>query len=429
MKGYPKYKDSGVEWLGEIPEHWSNERFKFNCTLINEKSDYDAKPKIGLENIESHKGKYTETNSDFAGGGIRFQKQDILFGKLRPYLNKVYLSEFDGSAVGDIFVYRAKENIFPRFLFYRLFSHTYINVIDGSTYGAKMPRASSEFIGDLPFTHPDYTEQKAIATFLDQKTSKIDSLIEKKKQMIELLKEERAAIINQAVTKGINPDVEMKDSGIEWLGEVPKHWEVKKLKYCLKEVIGGGTPSKNKPEYWKGNIPWVSPKDMKSERIDSSIDSISDRAVEESATSLVPQNAILIVVRSGILKHTLPVAFSGTTLTLNQDMKALIPEEKLSPDFLFFLFKGLMNELLTFTTKQGATVDSIEFEYLMNFEIAYPLKDEQDEIVKCLARKINELDKTIELANRECGLFEEYRTALINEAVTGKIDVREKVQA
>jgi type I restriction enzyme S subunit len=152
---------------------------------------------------------------------------------------------------------------------------------------------------------------------------------------------------------------EYKNSGVEWLGDIPAHWQISPLKY-LCSFSGGGTPSKEKPEYWSGDIPWVSPKDMKSSLIISTIDNVTELAVKQSSTSLVGSGALLMVVRSGILQHSIPVAINDVPVTLNQDMKALRLNSRLNVKYLMYFISGNQAQLLLEWGKQGATVESIE---------------------------------------------------------------------
>jgi type I restriction enzyme S subunit len=237
MERYEKYKDSGVEWIGEIPVGWKVKRFRYLFDLINDKIEEDL-PKIGLENIESETGVLLETNSDFDGEGIHFISGDILFGKLRPYLAKVYLSNFQGKAVGDFFVFRSKGEVYEGFGAKLILSKRFIDIVNGSTFGSKMPRVSWDFIANLRVAYPAINEQTAIANYLDRKTAEIDALIAQKQRLIELYQEEKTAIINQAVTRGIDPNAKLKASGIEWLGEIPEGWGVKKIKHILKKKKG-----------------------------------------------------------------------------------------------------------------------------------------------------------------------------------------------
>ena len=194
-------KDSGIEWLGEIPEHWEVKRFKYYFDLITEKAeDNEDLPKIGLENIESKTGMFIESNSDFAGIGVQFKENDILFGKLRPYLAKVWLSNTEAQAVGDFYVFRSKNEVSPEFAKYRIIDKSFIEVTNNSTYGSKMPRVSWGYISDLPIAFPSIDEQFAILQHIKVECSRIDFKKARTEELIELLTEYRTALISEAVT-------------------------------------------------------------------------------------------------------------------------------------------------------------------------------------------------------------------------------------
>lgn len=221
-----------------MPEHWETKQLKRNLRLVTEKTDRRTNP-VGLENIEGWSGRFIPTETEFAGDGISFVNGDILFGKLRPYLAKALLADVSGEAVGDFFVMRSRSGVCPRFVQYAILNRSFIDVVDGATYGSKMPRVSWEFVSAMMLATPPYEEQTRIARFLDHETAKIDTLIEEQTRLIELLKEKRQAVISQAVTKGLDPNVPMKDSGVEWFGEVPAHWVVSRVKNIASFITSG----------------------------------------------------------------------------------------------------------------------------------------------------------------------------------------------
>lgn len=192
--------DSGVKWIGEVPQAWTLQRHKDNFHFVTDRCVDASLLKVGLENIEGQTGRFIQTDSEFDGDGVEFKTNDILFGKLRPYLAKVYLAEFIGNAVGDIFVYRPKKTFTPRFAKYLMLSDRYIDVINGSTAGAKMPRVSSDFIANLPIATPPVSEQIAIATYLARKTAQVDRIVEAINSKIDKLGDLRKALINDVVT-------------------------------------------------------------------------------------------------------------------------------------------------------------------------------------------------------------------------------------
>jgi type I restriction enzyme S subunit len=212
-----------------------------------------------------------------------------------------------------------------------------------------------------------------------------------------------------------------KDSGVEWLGEIPEHWGVK----CLKRLVkfqGGGTPSKDNLDYWQGDIPWVSPKDMKESLILDTEDKITTHAVRESATKLIAAGAVLIVVRSGILVHSIPVALAGCNVALNQDMKAMIPCLDLDPAYLMHLISGLQRELLVEWKKDGATVESLDLESVQYSPTPLPPIYEQRVIATFLDRETARIDALVAKKQRLIELLHEQRTALITRAVTKGLD-------
>ena len=193
-----KMKDSGVEWIGEVPEGWEIRRLKYLLRQITAPSL--SLNKIGLENIESGTGKFIKTNSEYEGNGVQFEKGDILYGKLRPYLKKVFLAEESGNAVGDFFVFRPNAKVDGRYMQLVLLSQTLTDEINSSTYGAKMPRVSIDYMGGLNIPWPSLDEQKAIVEYIHKDCRPIDDAIDVADKQISLLQERKQIIINEVVT-------------------------------------------------------------------------------------------------------------------------------------------------------------------------------------------------------------------------------------
>lgn len=228
---------------------------------------------------------------------------------------------------------------------------------------------------------------------------------------------EAVATSQQGLVEKYQPYPEYDDSGIEWLGRIPVHWKLATLKHeCV--FSGGGTPTKDNLAYWGGNIPWISPKDMKSQVVTDSIDKITAVAVAESSTKLVPEGALLMVVRSGILQRTIPVAINTVPVTLNQDMKALRFKSKDKACFFLYYIQGLESQLLLEWCKQGATVESIEHELLANARYPLPPNDELKAINQFLDYETARIDRLIAQQQRLIELLKEKRQAVISHAVT-----------
>ena len=219
-----------------LPVGWKHVPLKHNLRRLSDKFKKGGKV-MALENIESWTGRAVETGSSFDGDGVAFKRGDILFGKLRPYLAKVHLAETDGEAVGDLWALRPQKHIEPRFAAYQMLEPGFFDRVNGSTTGAKMPRAEWSFVGTIQVPTPPLEEQTAIVEFLDRETTRIEGLIEKKDRFIELLLEKRTAVITHAMTRGIDADAPMKSSGVEWIGNVPAHWSTPRIAALFREAF------------------------------------------------------------------------------------------------------------------------------------------------------------------------------------------------
>ena len=441
---YESYKDSGVEWLGEVPEHWEVQRLRFATMLNpskNETANLDRNTLVSFLPMEAI-GVNGELNTEIARsicdvdtGYTYFRNGDVTIAKITPCFENGKGAVMNGLVTGvgfgttELIVVRPKESSTISEYLYWLFTSTWFRKLgEASMYGAGgQKRVPDEFVRNFFIGLPLVSEQEQICTFLTQETAKIDNLIAEQQQLIKLLKEKRQAVISHAVTKGLNPDVPMKDSGVEWLGEVPAHWDIVPLKYLCK-FSGGGTPSKENLSYWTdGNIPWVSPKDMKSFWLSDTQDKLTAIAVNESSTNYVESGALLMVVRSGILQRMIPIAINTVRVTLNQDMKALRFNLKMNVEFAANFILGYQLPLLLEWSKEGATVESIEYEYLSNSLFPVPPIEEQETINESIKSRIEAFQSLEDYAVRVISLSKERRSALISSAVTGKIDVRNYV--
>jgi type I restriction enzyme, S subunit len=208
---------------------------------------------------------------------------------------------------------------------------------------------------------------------------------------------------------------------VAWGASFPAEWQRKRIKHIFR-FVGGGTPDKGNPEYWNGDIPWVSPKDMKTGTVDDTEDHITLEALEQSATRMVNPGAVLIVMRSGILRHSIPVAINRIPVALNQDMRALVPTDEIDPRFLRRLVEGHQRQLLNVWSKVGSTVESLESDLLAETEIAVPPIQQQRAIADYLDRETARIDALIAAKERLLELLAEKSRALITHAVTGGLD-------
>ncbi len=445
LRPYPEYKDSGVPWLGEIPRHWEiisarqiGHLFKGSGGNKNDEVEKGV-PCVRYGDLyTTHEFFILNTRACISPDNLksytRIRFGDVLFaasGETIEDIGRSAVNLIRGEACcgGDIIILRPTVEIDPRFLGYALESPAARYQKSSMGRGFTVVHIYGSALKSLVTTFPPLEEQTQIARFLDWKTAQIDRFIRNKRRLIELLKEQKQTLINQAVTGAIDvrtgkPYPEYKDSDVPWLGKVPAHWEIRKFKY-LTRFTSGGTPSKSVDSYWHGTLPWVSPKDMKSKEICDAEDHISERAVQDSATGIAKPDDLLIVVRSGILRRTIPVGIVKREVAFNQDIKAIAPKQAtISSDYLLFLINGCDHLLRDEWVKVGATVESIEHELMANTYLPVPTLEEQGSITDFCRRIEDSVCKTITRTQREIELMQEYRTRLIADVVTGKLDVR-----
>jgi type I restriction enzyme, S subunit len=420
---YPKYKPSGVEWLGEVPEHWDVRRLKHNLRLLTEKTDRRDHA-VALENIESWTGRFITTETEFQGEGVAFGSGDILFGKLRPYLAKAFLADSSGEAVGDFHVMRPIADIDGRFAQYQLLNREFIAIVDGSTFGSKMPRASWDFVGGLKLATPPRSEQRLIASFLDRETAKIDGLVGEQRRLIELLKEKRQAVISHAVTKGLNPHAPLKPSGIGWLGEVPEHWEVVPIKHLVSiPIIDGPHES---PQKRDDGIPFVSAESVSKGFID--FDKIWGHISPEDharySQRYVPKVGDLLLVKLGATTGTPAIVETDKEFNIWVPLAAIRLKPVIEPRFILHVLRSDQLRCAYELSWTYGTQQTLGLGTISNLRLPVPPQCERREIVNFLDAILAKLDTLTIEAERAIELLQERRTALISAAVTGKIDVR-----
>jgi type I restriction enzyme S subunit len=366
---------------------------------------------------------------DRASAYTRIRHGDVLFaasGETTDDIGRSAVNLLDGEAVcgGDIIVLRPTRKIIDRFLGYAADApasrYQKATMGRGFTvvhiYGSELKR--------LALAIPPLNEQAAIARFLDHANRQISRYIRAKQKLLKLLEEEKQAIVHRAVTRGLDPNVRLKTSGAEWLGQIPMHWNVRKLRHCV-SIEGGMTPSMEAGRFWNGTIPWVTPKDMKRAAIDGSSVRVTEAAIQETALRLINPPAILMVVRGMILARRVPIARTTVPVTVNQDMKALKPHHGINIEFLTFLLQSAQGAFTPLIDEAGHGTRRLPTERWRNIAVVVPAKEEQTAIVRFIEERTRTLLGAIERAGREIELLGEFRARLIADVATGKLDVRE----
>ncbi|WP_395490149.1 restriction endonuclease subunit S [Cedecea davisae] len=431
-KAYPEYKESGVKWLDKLPLKWSTEKtkrmFSLKRNLVGHLSNSFQLLSLTLNgvvprDISSGEGKIPasfDTYQSVQAGDLIFCLFDI-----DETPRTIGLAEQDGMITGAYNVYSCMDKCLPSYAYY-YFLH--IDSFKGLKpfYTGLRKVVRAETFGCIEMPNPSLSEQEKICLFLDHETAKIDNLIEKQQQLIELLKEKRQAVISHAVTKGLNPDVPMKDSGVEWLGDVPEHWGVTKLKW-VGRTTSGGTPTTSKFEiyYEDGHIPWIRTTDLNNGELFDTPIRITSKAVNDTACSILPVGSVLLGMYGGagsIGKHAI-LRFEST---INQAVCGVLPCGRVLPDFLHKYYE--FYRPFWMVDAAGTRKDpNIGQDNIKEGIILIPPFEEQIEINNHIDNMRNIYECIIENALEGVDLLQERRTALISAAVTGKIDVRDWV--
>ncbi|MGR6776016.1 restriction endonuclease subunit S [Sphaerotilus sulfidivorans] len=412
---YPHYKPSGVQWLGDVPAHWEVSAlrrvvyFQRGHDLPSDQREEGDIPVVSSGGVTGTHSKAVASAPGIVTGrygsigNFSFIETDYW-----PLNTALYSIDLFGNS--------------PRWAWYMLQSiseHFVLNSLK-----AAVPGVDRNDIHVVAVTVPSIAEQTAIAHFLDHETAKIDALIAEQEKLIHLLAEKRQATISHAVTRGLDPAAPMKDSGVAWLGEVPAHWTVTPLKHLV-NFRSGGTPSKEKLNYWNGDVPWASAKDMKTDRLADTIDHITAVAIEEKAADLVPRGAVLVVVRGMILARMFPVSIVDTPMAINQDLKAVIPGERIDSEFLAWLLRGTSDDSLRRLDEAGHGTKALRMDAWASMLLPVPPIPEQARIAQFIEQEMTRLAQLQNEAERAIALLKERRAALIAAAVTGQIDVRQ----
>ena len=350
------------------------------------------------------------------------QKDDIFMGKAAS-IGKIAIVDvdFNFSIWSPLALLRPNKNIIlPKFLEFALKSDYAQDQIELYSTSNTQKNISMDDIPRIELLVPDIEQQKNIVNFLNKKTTKIDSTIAKSEELIKLLEEKRFALIKHVVTKGLNPDVAMKDPGIDWIGEIPEHWNIDKIKKYFR-IYNGSTP-KDKEENWFGDICWVTPADYKTNDvyINDSARQITKIGLNSCGTTLVPKGSIIVSNRAPIGS----VAIANVDLCTNQGCKSLVRKKDINSKFVYYILS--VNEKELNKLGRGTTFMELSSYDLGTFKIPIASSSEQNDIVSFLDKEISKINKTSSKIKENITLLKEYKTSLIHHVVTGKIDVRDE---
>ena len=438
MKRYSSYKDSGVEWIGEIPSGWRISKLKFESTIIG---------RIG------YRGYTTNDIVDEGFGVITLSPSNITKDQKLNLNNSTYLSWekykespeiqiFNGdiilvktSSIGKVSIIEnvnqeltlnpqlivlkeiKQEN---KFLYYCLISDIIQYQLEISKSGGVTPTITQETINSFNTPLPPLSEQQQIVSYLDEKISLVDTLIQSKQKKISLLKEKRTSLINQLVTKGLNPDVEMKDSGVEWIGEIPMSWASPKLGFYTIKIGSGSTPRGGSEIYVESGVPFIRSQNVHFSGLDlSDVTFITPEIHYSMSGTTVRKSDVLLNITGGSIGRCCLVD-TDEEMNVNQHVSIIRTKNSLNPYLLNYILSSDIGQKQVEYNISGGNREGLTIDGISNFYIPIPSKTEQQQIVEFLDKETSLIDKTVSIEERKIELLKEYKQSLISEVVTGK---------
>lgn len=431
-KAYPEYKDSGVEWLHDIPIHWQTIPVG-RCYRRIKRTGFETEELLsvyrdhGVIPTSSRDDNNNKPSDDLSPYQLVCEN-NLVMNKMKAWQGSIAISGFRGIVSPAYFVYEPMNQtdslVFPKYVHYLLRHPIYITQYMSRSKGIRVNQwdLDPEEFQRIELLLPAKDEQEKIISFLDHETAKIDTLIDKQEKLIELLKEKRQAVISHAVTKGLNPDARMKESGVEWLGEVPEHWVVSKFGYISQVVRGGSPRPAGDPSLFNGDYsPWVTVAEITKD---------DEIYLTETETFLTKKGSLQCrIFKAG----TLLLSNSGATLgvpsilSINanaNDGVVGFENLKVNSEFAYFYLSSLTQGLRE-RIKQGSGQPNLNTDIVKDISIPLPPSDEIEHIVACIHKFRAHYSQLESKATQGITLLKERKTALISAAVTGKIDVRD----
>ena len=432
-----KMKDSGIEWINTIPEEWEIKKIKYTLENRNENNNpiksrdiLSLTAKQGVIPLEEKKSGGNKPKEDYSAYKLAYPG-DIVMNSMNILSGSVGLSKYFGCVSPVYYMFRSSNKYDDVRYFNYIFQTTvFQKSLLGLGNGILMKKSDNgklntirmriplDKFSNLYIPIPSSSEQQKIADFLDEKVSEIDNVIEKTKASIEEYKKYKQTIITETVTKGLNLEVEMKNSGIEWIGEIPKDWSIRKIKNIF-YVYSGATPKSSVKEFWDGDIKWITPADYKTEDkyVFGGKRCISQSGYDSCGTTLVNANSIVFSKRAPIGT----VAITKEKMCTNQGCLSCVNKKYQSIDYFYYLFSIATEVFEALGT--GTTFKEISFDNFINMKVPVPQIDTQQEIVSFLDEKCNQINDLINKKEKFIEELEVYKKSLIYEYVTGKKEV------
>lgn len=428
---YDAYKDSGDKWIGKIPTDWFNERLGTILEPISIKGNADKdllsitrEKGVILRDVEDDSENHNFIPDDLSNYKL-IEKGQFGMNKMKAWQGSYGVSPYTGIVSPAYYIFRFIKPIYPDFFHWAIRSKTYISFFGSASDGVRIGQwdLSKDRMKNIPFVFPNINSQKKIVEFIQDKTGKIDQAIAIKEQQIALLNERKQIVIQKAVTQGLDPNVPMKDSGVEWIGQIPEHWELKKIKHVTSKIGSGVTPAGGGATYLDEGIPLLRSQNIHFDRIDlNDVARISEKVHHSMSNSKVRKNDVLLNITGGSIGRCYFVETSEE-MNVNQHVCILRPKKNITSIFLNAVLASEVGQGQIWYFQQGGGREGLNFQALKNFDIALPPIEEQ--II--ISKKVEEIYQQFGNMNAHIQMqiekLKEYKTILINDAVTGKIKV------
>ena len=407
MERYNEYKDSGVQWLGEIPSHWGLRRTKYVWKETDSRSEFGSEQLLSVSQYDGVREAQSDSRSESLKGYKIVKQDELVINIMLAWLGGLGVSKHEGIVSPAYCVYKLQDAQNPRFLHYLYRTPMYLAEFARHSTGIVPSRwrMYTDDFGEVLTLLPPIEEQDAMVAYLDTATAKIDEAIAQQQKMIDLLNERKQIIINNAVTKGLNPDAPMKDSGVDWIGEIPEHWEIMQYRHLfynldkLRQPISADKRSRNNPQYDYYGASGV-------------IDKIDYYNVE---------NKVLLIGEDGanLLLRNLPLIYKAEGKFWVNNHAHILKPIKDDYDFMAYVMEAA--DYTLFIT--GSAQPKLSQSNLNAVKLPIPPLEEQKSIVDYLAQRTEKIDLAIVNATKLISLLQERKQIIINDVVTGKVKV------
>jgi len=431
LKPYKAYKDSGVPWLGDVPEHWEVRKLRniLKGVTVRNRPDLPLlsvvrEKGVILRNVSSKDENHNYIPDDLSNYKV-VQAGQFAMNKMKAWQGSYGMSRYNGIVSPAYFVFNV-DGVDGTFFHTAIRSNAYVPCFTQASDGVRIGQwdLSQARMREIQFTLPPTDEQTSIVRFLDHADRKIRRYIRAKKKLIKLLEEQKQAIIHRAVTRGLDPNVRLKSSVVEWLGDIPEHWELIRFKFVAEKIVDclHATPKYSE----NGEFPAIRTADISPGTVNlSSARRIEADEYERWVERLVPKPGDILYSREGERFGIAACVPDGSRLCISQRMMVFRIRSEHNPVFIMWLLNSKEIYAQACQDVTGATAPHVNISTIRNYYLAVPARNEQDTLVAEIENATKGYSNTIDRAQSEISLLNEYRTRLISDVVTGKLDVRE----